>query len=213
MRRPLAIAAAAGTLAIAGGTAIAAAGGAPLDGVFGGDRQEHEAEFARDLASRLDGVNADQVERALDDLRRDKQSEHRKAEAKALAAELDGVSAADVEKALRKVEAKFERSRERGEWGRRAGGDFVATLAKELGKTQREIRRAFRAAHQKRFESMLDEAVKEGRLTEQQADRIRERMKSGPGMFGDGRRGFRGHHGPGGPGGFGGPDGPPPGFR
>jgi hypothetical protein len=212
MRRPLAIAAAAGTLAV-GGTAIAAGDSGPL-GVFGGDHRERQAELARELASRLDGVSAGQVERALEDLRRDKISEHRKAEAKALAAELDGVSADEVEKALEKAQAALLRSRDRGEWPRR--GDFVATMAKELGKSEREIRRALRAVHRKRFDGMLDEAVKEGRLTEEQAKRIRERFENGPRPFRGGHRRFdrRLHfEGPGGPGFFGGPGGPPPRFR
>jgi hypothetical protein len=188
MRRPLAIAAVAGGLVIAGGTAIAAAGG-PLGGVFGGD--ERDAELARELASRLDGVSAEQVERALEDLRRDKLAEHRKAEARALAAELDGVSAEDAERALEKAQAQLMRGRDRGEWPRR--GEFLATLAKELGKSEREVRQALRAAQRKRFDRMLDRAVKEGRLSEEQADRIRERLRNGPRML---RRGWRRHGGP-----------------
>src|SRR4051812_8872546 len=103
MRRPIAIAAAVGTL-LAGGTAIAA-GGRPF---FGPDKQDRDAELAKELAKRLDGVSADQIQKALDDLRHDKRAEFRKQQAEDLAKHLDGVSVADVEKALEKVESGLE---------------------------------------------------------------------------------------------------------
>ena len=216
MRRPIAIAAAAGTL-LAGGTAIAATGPGPLDPVFG-DRQDHEAELAKELASRLDGVSADEVEKALDDIHSDKRAEHRKEQAEALAKHLDGVSAAEVEKALEKVERKAFSERRSGGRGLRVHRvDLVEQLAKELGKSESEIRKAVRAAHKERFDAMLAEAVKDGRLTEKQADQIRKRFREGPRLF---RKGHRFHHGgpgfderrgPGpGPGAGFGPGAPPP---
>jgi hypothetical protein len=217
MRRQLAIAAAAGTL-LAGGTAIAATGGRPLDRAFGGDHQDRDAALARELASRLDGVSAGQVEKALDDLRHDKQAERRKEEATALAKHLDGVSVADVEKALDKVQGQLFSERPRQ--GRPPRIDFVAALAKELGKSESDVRKAFQAAHRERFDAMLDSAVKDGRLTKKQADSIRKRFQDRPPRFRHGPgspklRRFHGGPGPPGPPGFegGGRGGPPPDFR
>jgi hypothetical protein len=216
MRRPLAVAAAAGTL-LAGGTALAATGAGPLDPVFG-DRQDRDAELARELAARLDGVSADQVQKALDDLRNDKVKQRRKEEASALAKHLDGVSADDVEKALAKVQARLFSEPPRD--GRPHRVDFASELAKELGKSAADIRKAFRAIHRERFDAMLDEAIKDGRLTKAQADRIRKRFENGPPRFHRGlRRSGRPHRFDGGPG-FGppglegpGPPGPPPHLR
>jgi hypothetical protein len=197
----IAIAAVAGVLA-AGGTAVAAGAG----GFVGGNPEQRDAELAKDLASKLNGVSASEVQRALGQVRDERRARHRHEEAAAIAAELTGVSAGDVEKALAKLEA--DRPRGRGFRPRRDG--FAADLAKELGKSRAEVRKALRAAHRKRFEAGLAEAVKEGRITQAQADKIKKR-------FGSGRMGFRhggpGPHGPGGPG-FGGPPpgGPGPGF-
>lgn len=212
MRKTIAIAAATITL-LAGGTAIAAAGGHPIERVFG----DRDAELADDLAQRLDGVSADEVEKALGDIRDDKQAERRKEQAAALAKHLDGVSVEEAEKALEKVEARLFAERPRG--GRdipRRGFhrvDLVAELAKELSKSESDVRKAFRAAHKERFEAMLDEAVKEGRLTEKQADAMRDRVEEMRKRFEDGRPRFgRPHfHHRGGPGpGFGlEPGGPP----
>ena len=187
MRRPIAIAAAAGTLLV-GGTAIAATGAGPIDPVFG----DRDQELAEELSQRLDGVSADQVEKALDDIRSDKRAEHRKQQAQALAKQLDGVSAAEVDKALEKIEGKAFSERGSDRRGFRARLDFGEQLAKELGKSESDVRKAVRAANKERFDAMLDEAVKDGRLTEKQADRIRKRFRDGPRLF---RKGPRFHHG------------------
>jgi hypothetical protein len=199
MRRPIAIAAAVGTLAVAG-TAIAGPG--PLGGVFREDRDERRQEFARDLASKLDGVSAQEVDGALRELHAERRAEHRAELARALAGKLEGVSAGDVEQALEKAE---ERMRQAFEERQRPDRElFVETLASELDKSEREIRNALRAARRDRLESKLDEAVREGRISEERADQIRERIEEGrPGL----RLRFRGGgpggpHGPGGPGGF-----------
>ena len=149
--------------------------------------------------------------------RHDKQTERRKEVASALAKHLDGVSVAEVEKALEKVQGELFGGRPRE--GRPLRVDFVAALSKELGKSESEVRKAFQAAHKERFDAMLDRAVKDGRLTKKQADRIRKRFENGPPGFrrGPGRpRLHRFHEGPGpvGPGGFEerGRGGPPPGF-
>jgi hypothetical protein len=203
-RRSIVLAATAGTLALGGGAIAVANGGGP----FWGDPKEGEAEFARDLASKLDGVSAGEVRGALREVREEHHAEHRREMAAGLAAELD-VSRADVEAALEKVERQFERRFEEGRPPRPRA--FLGTLAEELGKTRSEVRKAFEAAARKRFEAGLDRAVEEGRLSEEEADRIRERFREGrPGFPGGFRR--RGFVKPGGPHGPGGPDGPGGGF-
>lgn len=215
-RRPIAVAAAAGALAI-GGTAIAAPNGGPIGPLFGADRDEAEAEFSRDLASKLgNGVTPEQVEKALDEVRSDRESEMRTELAKALSAKLDA-SVDDVEKALAKAENQAKQSFRRGE---RPRGDFVETLANELDKSESDVRSALEAVHRDRLNARLDELVKDGRLTKEQADGIRERSKDGPPAFGPGFRHVRpapGGPGPGGfvvpapgPGALDGPAGPPP---
>jgi hypothetical protein len=182
--RSIAAAATAGALAL-GGAAIAMADVGP----FGDGPEVSEAEFAGDLAGKLDGVSAAEVRRALRELREEHHAERRREMAAGLAEQLD-VSRADAEAALEKAEARGPR-------------DFIGTLARELDKTRREVRNALAAMAREHFDAMLDRAVKEGHLTEEQADRARERFREGPPGFH--RHGFVG---PGGPPGFG-PGGPP----
>lgn len=68
------------------------------------------------------------------------------------------------------------------------GSDFVSRLAEKLGISQDELEKAIDETQL----DMVDEAVAQDRLTEQQADRIRERIESGEGFmpFGGFRRGF-----------------------
>ncbi len=178
-----------------------------------GGRDQQDARLAKDLASKLNGVSADQVQKALGQVRDERMAKRRNEEASAIAAELDGVSTSDVEKALAKLEAKHERSDrpgDRGSFPRRPRGDgFAAGLASELHKSTADVQKALQAARKKQFDTRLDQAVKSGRITQKQADQIKKNFQNGPPGF-RGRHGFRGgprFHGKlGGPGG-----GPPPG--
>jgi AraC-like DNA-binding protein len=210
-RRPIAIAAMACVLAI-GGAAIATAKGGPLGTFFRADHNDRQAEFSKDLASKLgNGVTADQVSKALDQVQKDHQSEMRADLAKGLAAKLD-VSQGDVENALQKADTQARKGFQRGQPPR---VDFIATIAKELNKSESDVRTAFRDVQKDRMNARLDQLVKDGRLTKDQADQIRKRLDQGPPGFGRRRFHMRGGPGagpppgPGGPG-FGGPDGPPP---
>ncbi|MFL5820353.1 MAG: hypothetical protein ACJ76S_06685 [Solirubrobacteraceae bacterium] len=99
----------------------------------------HRAEFARDLARRLD-LNVADVEQAL-------------------------------ENAHRRLARAFASDSHPNP------GLFVETLADELGKSQSQVREALHAVFHAALEQRLDAAVKAGRLTRDQADRIRSRIE------------------------------------
>jgi hypothetical protein len=186
MQKPIAIAAAVVALGAAG-TAIAAPGG----GVFGGDNDEHQAEFAKDLAQRLDGVNANEVEKGLEEIHAEREAEMLNERAKGLASQLDGVSVKQAKAALESVHKQLESE------GTRPDPDEVdKQLADELGVSADDIQKA----HQAEAEARLDQAVEDGRLTEEQADQIREQIENGEAPVpGDGPPGpgMRHHGGPG----------------
>jgi polyhydroxyalkanoate synthesis regulator phasin len=72
------------------------------------------------------------------------------------------------------------------------GARFREAVAKALGITVDEYDAAVKQAH----EQVLDEAVSEGKLTEEQAERMRERMEQHPGAWGRGK-GLKAPHGEG----------------
>jgi hypothetical protein len=210
----------AGVLAVAiGATASASGGGGPL-GFLGGDPKEQRAQYAKDLAGEL-GIDADRVEKAIESVEQKRRDAFESEQAKALADKLD-VSEADSKKAL---EAGFAAMRNHAvppkppARGRLPDDPFVKAVADSLNKDAADVRKALRDIARDKLESKLDEAVKSGRLSKEQADRIRKRIESGNGEFGFRMHG-RGHgpggpgHGPGGPGpgmAWGPPPGPPPG--
>lgn len=59
------------------------------------------------------------------------------------------------------------------------GSDFVARLAEKLGITQEELQTAIDETQL----DMVDDAVADDKLTEDQAERIRDRIESGEGLF------------------------------
>jgi hypothetical protein len=159
--------------------ALAVPGGPPMLFAEGPD-----GTFAEDLAAELD-LSVEEVERALEAVQDKQLSEHRRELAEAISAELDGVSVDEVESALAVAD---ERMREAFESGEPPSPDvFAEALADELGLSEDEIVDALEAAreasfeaHRDQMEQRLDEAVESGRLSENEADAIRERLDSVP---------------------------------
>jgi hypothetical protein len=184
MRHKKAVAGAATVLVLGvGATAVGApAGHGPLGEVFGPDPQERRAEQARDLAKELK-LPEDRVRRAIDRVGEKRQAEHRAEKAKELAKALD-VSEAAATKALEKgraaLEKQFQGRRDRRQLRPGAAHRaFVKAIAEELDKGPAEVRKALNAARAAKLDAKLDEAVKEGRLTQKQADAIKKRAERG----------------------------------
>ncbi|MFN8161665.1 MAG: hypothetical protein U0R52_11555 [Solirubrobacterales bacterium] len=211
-----------GALAMTG-TALAASGGGAVADILGGP-DEHQQEFAQDLAGRL-GVSESKVEQALQGIEDQHRTEATREMAEGIAAQLDGVSADDVAKILEAEQAEMEAQMRSGQVpdpGTRSKTDpLVSALADGLDLSQGEVESALTAAgkaheeaERKEMEKRLDAAVASGELSQSQADRIRRRIEAGPPAGGPGGPGGPGVGGPGAMGGFpGGPGmgGPPPG--
>ncbi len=65
--------------------------------------------------------------------------------------------------------------------------NFVGRLAENLGISQEELEQAIRQT----AVDLVDEAVAEGRISEEKASKMRERIESGEGLFGGFGHGFR----------------------
>jgi hypothetical protein len=197
MRKPL-IGALAGVLAL-GGAAVAfandsstkAGDGREAAGAFsiaGGPLvtfgEGPVGSFAEDLAAELD-LSTDEVEQALDAVADKRSADHRQQMAENLSEHLDGVSVEDIEAALAVAEEQMREAFEDGDPPR--PDQFAATLAEELGLSEDEVEDALAAlreeafsAHREEAGKRLDEAVESGKLSEDEADAIRERLESLP---------------------------------
>jgi hypothetical protein len=163
-----------------GGTAVAASGSS--GGLLSGDP---ERDLAQDLAAELGGVSAGEVEQALENVAEDRRAEHRQQMAEAISANLDGVSAEAVADALAVADERMRTAFEEGEPPEPSL--FAEVLAEELGVSEDEVESAMAAARDEAFAEMreageqrLDEAVESGDLSEEEAERMRDRLGEGP---------------------------------
>jgi transcription initiation factor IIE alpha subunit len=192
------IAALVGVLAL-GGAAVALANdsstnagdGREADGAFsiaGGPivtfGEGPDGSFAEDLAAEL-GLGTDEVERALEAVAEERRADHRQQMAEDLGEHLDGVSVEEIEAALAVAEEQMREAFEDGDPP--APDQFTATLAEELGLSEDEVEDALEAlrsdafsTHREDAEKRLDDAVEAGKLSEEEADAIREQLESLP---------------------------------
>jgi transcription initiation factor IIE alpha subunit len=162
---------AAGAFSIAGGPLV----------TFG---EGHDRSFAKDLAAELN-LSTDEVEQALEAVAEKRLADDRQQMAENLSEHLDGVSVDDIDAALGVAEEQMREAFEDGDPP--APGQFTETLAKELGLSEDEVEDALAAlgedafsAHREDAEKRLDEAVEAGKLSEEEADAIRERFENLP---------------------------------
>jgi hypothetical protein len=162
---------AAGAFSIAGGPLV----------TFG---EGHDRSFAEDLAAELN-LSTDEVEQALEAVAEKRRADDRQQMAKNLSDYLDGVSVDDIEAALAVAEEQMREAFEDGDPPR--PDQFAAMLAEELGLSEDEVEDALVAlgedafsAHREDAEKRLDEAVEAGKLSEEEADAIRERFENLP---------------------------------
>jgi biotin operon repressor len=162
---------AAGALSIAGGPLV----------TFG---KGPDGSFAEDLAAELD-LSTEEVEQALEAVAEKRRADHRQQMAENLSEHLEGVSVDDIEAALAVAEEQMHEAFEDGDPPR--PDQFAATLAEELGLSEDEVEDALAALREEAFSvhreeagERLDEAVESGKLSEEEADAIRERLESLP---------------------------------
>jgi DNA-binding transcriptional ArsR family regulator len=165
------------------GPTVAVAAGPPI--AFGPGPDDT---FARDLAAELGGVTTGEVKRALKAVAEKEMARHRRELAEAISSELDGVSADQVESALEVADRRMRQSFESGEPP--SPDLFTQTLADELGLSEDAVSKALAAtreaefkAHRDEAEQQLDEAVEAGRLSEKEANEIRDRIEHAPPML------------------------------
>ena len=182
--------AAALALMVGVGTAIAATGGGGLkqEAARIADRSSFEASVAKNL-----GTTTDRLEAAV------KADATARIDAALSADEITAAEAATLKGAL--VEGNCPAMRLA----------TAAGVAKQLDTTEAKVNAAFNAAHKAQARARVDQALKDGKITEKVAAELNAKIDAAtfPG-FGAGGPGH--HGGPGGPEGHGGPGGPGMGF-
>jgi hypothetical protein len=118
--------------------------GGPMAMGPGAPGDDGSDDFAQELADHLDGVGADEISAALDEIADEHEADRRAEMADALAGQLDGVSADDVAAALQTAEDKMHAAFEDG--GMPDPGLFTQTLADELGLSEAEVTKALQAS-------------------------------------------------------------------
>jgi len=110
-----------------------------------------EGDFAQELSDHLDGVSADEISTALDEIADEHEADRRNEMAESIAAELDGVDADEIADALQVAEDEMRAAFEDGDM---PDPDlFAQTLADELGVSKDDVTKALEASREKAFEA------------------------------------------------------------
>ena len=161
------------------GPTVAFAAGPPM--AFGAGPDDT---FARDLADEL-GVSTDEVKRALKAVAEKEMADHRRDLAESIASHLDGVTVDQVVSALEVADEKMRNAFESGDPP--SPDLFATTLADELGVSEDDVSSALDVARAAEFNAhrdealkRLDDAVEAGKLSQKEADEIRDRLQQAP---------------------------------
>lgn len=138
--------------------------------------EKRQAQRAKELGAKLD-VPASRVQRAMADVHGDHREANQTRRAAVLGSKL-GVSADSARHALAAgMSARKAASGSKKERGKA----FRAAVAKDLGKSESQVRTALKATAKEMITGRLDRAERSGTIPRKRAEKLRKRIESGKG--------------------------------